>query len=142
MSRISAIAAIAFVASLAAASFAFAAGGGNKGNDAIWVNSPTSSSSFTAASVSMRAGDKFTAGFTTSRTAYPRAHAQCFDAAGRVFWDQYRALQADGSIGVFELTTVNGGAAWPSNGASCKLDLMNLQGKQSVLASSSFSVGS
>jgi hypothetical protein len=142
MSKISAIAANAFVACLAAASFAFAAGGGNKGSDAIWVNSPTDGAGFAAASASMRAGDRFTAGFTTSRTAYPWAHAQCFDTSGRVLWDQYRALQADGSIGVFELTSVSGDVAWPSAGADCKLELVNLQGKQSVLASSSFSVAS
>ena len=136
MSRLHVLAVAAIAVMLGVVPFAAAAGGGNKGTDAIWINLPGASP--TSSSPTLTYGQSFSAGFT-SKTAYPWAHAQCRDSTGVAFWGEWRALQADGTIGVFDLTTVNSGIAWPSGGAGCTLDLVNTQ-KYTVLATTTFFV--
>ena len=116
-----------------AAPLAVAAPGGGKSSDSIWIAGVSGA----ATSSSMTAGSSFSAGYT-SKTSYPWAHAQCADASGTVFWGEWRASQADGTIGVFDLTTQAG--TWPSGAASCTLDLVNTK-TNSVLASTTFTVG-
>jgi hypothetical protein len=124
---------------LAVVPFAIASGGGNRGtSDAIWIN--TTSGAAATASPMLGYGQSFSAGYT-SKASFPWAHAQCFDASGSAFWGEWRAAQADGSIGVFDLTT-NTGQTWPSGSARCTLELVNLQPKMNVLASTSFGVAS
>jgi hypothetical protein len=119
-----------------AAPLAVAAPGGSKSSDAIWIAGTSGAAA--PASVTLSAGSSFSAGYS-SKTSYPWAHAQCYNAGGSAFWGEWRALQADGTIGVFELTTVNSGVAWPSGVVNCSLDLVNTK-NNSVLASTTFSV--
>jgi hypothetical protein len=97
----------------------------------------------------MRYGDTFSAGWQSSRTSYPWALAQCWAAAaggnktGTPFWAEYRALQADGTIGVFEFASADPNASFPADGGTCNVSLIAFQGnKQTVTATSAdFTVG-
>jgi hypothetical protein len=129
--------AFATVVFLAVVPFALAGGGNrNSSSNAIWIQ--TTGGAAATASPMLGYGQSFSAGYT-SKASSPWAHAQCFDASGSAFWSEWRATQADGSIGVFDLTT-NTGQTWPSGSARCTLELVSLQPKMNVLASTSFGV--
>ena len=123
------------------------AGKGGGGTDRIWLAGYSGAAS--TSSASMKYGDTFSAGWQSSRTAYPWGLAQCWvvDGAGNKtgapFWSEYRALQADGTIGVFEFASADPDAVWPSAGGTCNLSLIVRQGnRQTVSAvSSDFTVG-
>jgi hypothetical protein len=120
--------------------------------DAIWVNAPTGR----AATVTMRYGDSFTAGYT-SRAAQPWALAECWaDGStvlgtpnlgtynpGDVIWSQYRSLYAGGPApGAFDLIDPIQGL-WLGGGATCRLSLVKFSGgykSSTVLATSTFAV--
>ena len=101
------------VTALAAASVALA---GKPSGDSIWVV-PLSGSSLTAsATASMSYGSSFAAGYT-SRASAPWGHLFCTansttqlaSGGGSVVMDSYRAVQADGTIGVLSLVAFQGG---------------------------------
>jgi hypothetical protein len=109
--------------------------------DKIWVLDSAKVASTTSAS--MKYGGEFSAGWQSSRTTNPWAFAQCWpvDAAGNKtgspFWGEWRALQADGSIGVFDFVSADPNTQWPAEGGTCTLSLVSLKsGKQTILATS------
>jgi len=118
---------------------------GGKTTDKIWVIG--SSGAATTASPSMRYGDSFSAGWQ-SKLSNPAGFAQCWrlDAAGNrtvaPFWAAWGRLQADGTIGIFQFASVDPNQVWPSDGGTCNVSLVSLQGnKQTVTATSAdFSV--
>lgn len=135
MSRTNMLTAVISIFFALAAPLAYAGGGGNKSSDSIWVAN-TGAAPLTSSTMSP--GSTFSAGYS-SKTAYPWAHAQCYGSDGSAFWGEWRAPQANGTIGVFDLTTANSGVTWPSGATRCTLDLVNTK-NYSVLASTSFTV--
>jgi hypothetical protein len=146
MRRIWTVIAFAAATSLIAAGLASAAGGTKAPSSTVWVI-PTGKAALTSSPMPTLAyGTSFSAGFSSSKASYPWAHVECFAVdpatgavAGTSFWGEWRALQADGTIGVFDLTTA-GGTTWPSGGASCVLSLVNTTPKTTVLATTGFLV--
>jgi hypothetical protein len=114
---------------------------GSKTADTIWVAGTGGAS--TPSPITMKYGDTFNAGWQSSKTSYPWALAQCWavDAAGKAtgapFWSEYRALQADGTIGVFDLMSADPRAVWPSSGGSCNLSLVVKQGSRTSITATS-----
>ena len=102
--------------------------------DAIWVVD----ASARAASGGLQHGGTFSAGWQSSRTQYPWGLARCWvSGTATPFWSSYRALQDDGTIGVFELASADPSASWPAGGASCTVSLIVKQGNKQVATATS-----
>lgn len=101
--------------------------------DAIWVVNASARTSG-----QLRYGGTFSAGWQSSRTQYPWGLAQCWASGNAApFWSSYRALQGDGTIGVFELASADPSATWPAGGASCTVSLIVKQGNKQVVTATS-----
>jgi hypothetical protein len=122
---------------------------GKPSGNSIWVVPLGGSSPTARAATSMRYGSSFAAGYT-SKAPVPYGHLVCTansttqlaSGGGGVVMDAYRAVQADGSIGVFTLND-------PLNqqlvggGADCTLSLVAFQGGQmKTLATTGFTATS
>lgn len=144
--RIKLATALMGVFALVAASVAFAA---RPGGDSIWVVPLGGSSPTASAATSMRYGSSFAAGYT-SRASVPYGHLVCTandttqlaSGGGGVVMDSYRAIQADGTIGVFTLNDPLN-QQWVGGGADCTLSLVAFQGgRMKTLATTSFAATS
>jgi hypothetical protein len=101
--------------------------------DAIWVVNAGA-----RISGQLRYGGTFSAGWQSSRTQYPWGLARCWvSGSAAPFWSSYRALQGDGTIGVFELASADPSASWPAGGASCTVSLIVNQGNRQVVTATS-----
>ena len=134
------------VTAVVAASVALA---GKPSGDSIWVV-PLGGSWLTAsATTGMSYGSSFAAGYT-SKASVPYGHLVCTansttqvaSGGGGVVMDSYRAVQADGTIGVFTLNDPLN-QQWVGGGADCTLSLVAFQGNQmKTLATTSFTATS
>jgi hypothetical protein len=119
--------------------------GGKTTTDKIWVIG--SGGAAAQATVSMKYSDTFSAGWQSTRISFPWAHAQCWtaDASGArqstPFWDQWRALQADSTIGVFQLLSADPSATWPRDGGVCNVSLVSFQGNKATVTATSTDFG-
>ena len=108
----------------------------SKTADAIWLVD----ASARATSGGLQHGGTFSAGWRSSRTQYPWGLARCWASGAEsstAFWSSYRALQGDGTIGVFELASADPSASWPAGGASCTVSLIVRQGNKQVVTATS-----
>ena len=110
-----------------------------RSSDKIWVVG-TGSAAKTA--TTFKYGDSFSAGWQ-SKLANPFGLAQCWtvdgagNRSGAPFWSAWGRLQSDGTLGVFELNSVDPSQAWPATGGVCTVSLVSLQGnKQTITATS------
>lgn len=105
----------------------------SKTADAIWVVNAS-----VRASGQLQYGGTFSAGWQSSRTQYPWGLARCWvSGSAAPFWSSYRALQGDGTIGVFELASADPSATWPAGGTSCTVSLIAKQGSKQVVTATS-----
>jgi hypothetical protein len=101
--------------------------------DSIWVVNASARTSG-----QLRYGGTFSAGWQSSRTQNPWGLARCWVSGdASPFWSSYRALQSDGTIGVFELASADPSATWPAGGASCTVSLIVKQGNKQVVTATS-----
>jgi hypothetical protein len=110
-----------------------------RATDAIWL---LNSQGARLSSTTLRSGETFSAGWQSSRTEHPWGLAQCWAGGSSApFWSSYRALQGDGTIGVFELASADPNASWPSGGATCTVSLVVTQGNKQVVTATSDTFG-